>query len=144
MKKVIAALYPRALATSLALPMDVLQGASQAAAARKLGDGALSFEFAALTREPLETVGGLPITPSLLLQEIDHCDMLLLPAMWRNPQPVLRQQSAWLPILRRLHEKDTLICSVGTGSCSPRPRSLWRAFSKGATVIWDTLSGGSG
>ena len=31
MKRVVAAVYPRALATSLALPMDVLQAAGQAA-----------------------------------------------------------------------------------------------------------------
>lgn len=117
MKRIIAALYPRSLATSLALPMDVLEGASQAAGAHRKGDGKLNFEFAADSTEPIQTVGGLPITPTLLLEDVEDCDMLLLPAMWRNPQPVLRQQQAWLPVLRRLHDRGTLICSVGTGSC---------------------------
>jgi transcriptional regulator GlxA family with amidase domain len=116
-KRVIAALYPRTLASSLALPMDVLRAASQAASTQQRGQPQLEFLVAASSPQAVATVGGLTVQPELSLAEIGHCDMLLLPAMWRNPQPVLRQQQAWLPVLRKLAKSGTIICSVGTASC---------------------------
>ena len=60
--------------------------------------------------------------PDMTLEAIDYCDMLLLPALWRNPLPVLRQQQAWLPLLQRLHRQGTIICSAGPQVASwPRP-----------------------
>jgi transcriptional regulator GlxA family with amidase domain len=117
MIRVIAALYPRTLATSLALPMDVLQSASQAASAQHRGKPQLEFLIAAVSPEAVKTVGGLNVQPDISLAEIGSCDMLLLPALWRNPQPVLRQQHQWLPLLKNLAETGTRICSVGTASC---------------------------
>ncbi|MCZ6831387.1 MAG: helix-turn-helix domain-containing protein [Gammaproteobacteria bacterium] len=117
MKRVVAALYPRTLATSLALPMDVLRAASQAASAQHRGQPQLEFLVAATSPQAVETVGGLSVQPDISLAEIGSCDMLLLPAMWRNPQPILRQQQPWLPVLQSLAEAGTSICSVGTASC---------------------------
>jgi len=117
MKRVVAALYPRTLATSLALPMDVLRAASQAASTRHRGQPQLEFLIAATSTQPVTTVGGLKVQADISLAEIGACDMLLLPAMWRNPQPILQQQRQWLPVLRSLAEAGTTICSVGTASC---------------------------
>ena len=117
MKEVIAALYPRTLATSLALPMDILHAASQAASLEQRGHSQLRFRLASIDLTPVSIVGGLKITPDLTLAQIEHCDMLLLPALWRNPEPVLRSQSAWLELLPRLAAQGTTICSVGTASC---------------------------
>ena len=100
MKRVVAALYPHALATSLALPMDVLRAASQAASAQHRAEPQLEFLIAAISREPVATAGGLQVQADITLDEIGSCDMLLLPALWRNPQPVLRQQRQWLPLLQ--------------------------------------------
>jgi transcriptional regulator GlxA family with amidase domain len=116
-KHVVAALYPRTLATSLALPMDVLQAAGQAASIEHRGKPQLKFELAAVDKTPVSIVGGLQIAPNITLDELDGCDMLLLPGMWRNPQPVLHSQSAWLEILPELAAAGTTICSVGTASC---------------------------
>jgi transcriptional regulator GlxA family with amidase domain len=115
--RVVAALYPRALATSLALPMDVLLAAGSAAGANRRGRSTVSFQLAAPSREPVEIAGGMSLSPDITIGDMGPCDMLLLPALWRNPQPVLRQQRAWLSILPGLCEAGVTICSVGTGSC---------------------------
>ncbi|MEP5766491.1 MAG: helix-turn-helix domain-containing protein [Halieaceae bacterium] len=117
MKRVIAALYPRTLATSLALPMDVLQAAGQAASSLERGQPQLQFKLAAPSLEPVELVGGMRVTPDMTLDTLEDCDMLLLPALWRNPQPVLQRQQAWLEVLPQLAAAGTTICSVGTASC---------------------------
>ncbi len=115
--RVVAALYPRALATSLALPMDVLQAAGSAARARDRGQSGLSFQFAAPGQDPVEIAGGMRWQPDITLDAVAPCDLLLLPAMWRNPQPVLKREAPWLTLLPELHAAGTTICSVGTGSC---------------------------
>jgi transcriptional regulator GlxA family with amidase domain len=117
MKRVVAALYPGTLATSLALPMDVLQAASQAASSRHRARPQLEFLIAGQPGQAVKTVGGLRIMPDIGLEEIGVCDMLLLPALWRNPRPILRQQRQWLPIVKKLAAGETRICSVGTASC---------------------------
>jgi transcriptional regulator GlxA family with amidase domain len=117
MKRVVAALYPGALATSIALPMDVLGAASQAASTAARGSSQLHFDIASLDCEPVTTAGGLQITPTVDARDIAPCDMLLLPALWRNPRPALQRQAGWLPILRELHRDGTILCSVGTASC---------------------------
>ena len=53
--------------------------------------------------------GGTEIT-------IDGDDLLILPAIWRNPLPVLRDARPWLNELQRHAASGARICSVGTGS----------------------------
>ena len=117
MLRIVLALYPHALATSLALPMDVLQAAGQAASLESRGRPQLQFKLASMTDEPVATVGGLIVQPDIGLGEVAPCDMLLLPALWRNPQRVLHSQRAWLEILPGLAASGTTICCVGTASC---------------------------
>ena len=100
MKQVVAALYPQALGTSLTLPMDLLRAASQAATAAQREPHAVQCRLAGLDLAPVSTVGGLTLVPELEPGALADCDMLLLPAMWRNPQPIIRTQHAWLPVLR--------------------------------------------
>lgn len=117
MKRIVFALYPRVLATSITLPMDILQAASHAVRAHGMRGHSLEIVIASATAAPVETVGGLTITPTAGLEDIAPCDLLLLPAMWRNPQPVISHNSGWLQLLPLLDRSGTTICSVGTASC---------------------------
>ncbi len=135
MRTVIAAIYPRALATSLTLPMDVLAGASEAARAAGRDDADIRFRLAATSNEPVTTAGGMTLTPDLLSSEISQCDLLILPGMWRNPRPVVRSQRAWIDILHQLHARDIPICAVGTGSCFLAEAGLLNGLA--ATTHWN-------
>jgi len=116
MKRVVAALYPRTLATSLALPMDILHAAGQAASIESRGEPQLSFELASIDRSPVATAGGLRLAPDIGLDRVVPCDMLLLPGMWRHPRPVVGTNRGWLEILPELAAAGATICSVGTAS----------------------------
>ena len=135
MKRVIAAVYPRSLASSVTLPMDVLRAASHIAQAAKQSGSTLEVMLAGTERAPVATAGGLELTPQLTLEQVTSCDMLLLPALWRNPAPVLKSQSAWLPKLRELAANGTVICSVGTATCFLAEAGL--LDDKAATTHWN-------
>ena len=137
MKRVVSALYPRMLASSLTLPMDILRAAEQAARAHGLQEGRVQFLLAARDLQPVETVGGLDITPHIPLREVLPCDLLLLPALWRNPLPVLSDQREWIQMLPRLAETDAIICSVGTASCFLAEAGLLDG--RAATTHWNYL-----
>ncbi|MCX2981722.1 helix-turn-helix domain-containing protein [Halieaceae bacterium IMCC14734] len=135
MKRVIAAVYPRSLASSLTLPMDVLRAASQIAQASQQPGSTLEVMLAGTELAPIATAGGLELTPQLTLAQVNSCDMLLLPALWRNPAPVLKSQAAWIPKLRELAASGTVICSVGTASCFLAEAGL--LDHKAATTHWN-------
>lgn len=137
MKRIVFALYPRVLATSITLPMDILQAASHAAQAHGAQNPKLEIVIAAVNSQPVETVGGLTITPGVNLDQLPPCELLLLPAMWRNPLPVIRQHARWLEILPTLAKAGTTICSVGTASCFLAEAGLLNG--RAATTHWNYL-----
>lgn len=112
-----AMLYPDALATSLTLPMEILQAASQTASVASRGAPQVEFLLAAPGRDLLQLGSGLKLQPDITYAELPPLDLLLLPAIWRNPLPTIRAARDWRDQLRDLAATDTRICSVGTGSC---------------------------
>ena len=112
-----ALLYPDALATSFTLPMEILQAASQTARVHNRGNPRVRFLLAAPERKTLRLSSGITLQPDISYAEIPSLDLLLLPAIWRNPLPTLNTFRPWLHRLRDLNMRDTRICSVGTASC---------------------------
>lgn len=109
-------LYPQALATSVTLPMEILQAASQMASVDRRGQSQVRFILAAQDRRQIKLGSGITLKPELSLKDLPPLDLLLLPALWRNPLPALHGARDWLPWLREQASAGTRICSVGTGS----------------------------
>jgi transcriptional regulator GlxA family with amidase domain len=111
-----ALLYPDALATSVTLPMEILQAASQLASVGRRGEPQMRFLLAGPNRRLMRLASGLQLKPDLPWDSLPTLDLLLLPAIWRNPLPTLRHSESLLELLRERHARGTKICSVGTGS----------------------------
>lgn len=109
-------LYPQALATSVTLPMEILRAASQMASAQSRSAPEVSMLLAAPARGPITLSSGLTLLPDITYGELPGLDLLLLPAIWRNPLPTVNAMRGWLDTLRRYAAAGTRICSVGTGS----------------------------
>jgi len=109
-------LYPQALATSFTLPVEILQAASQTASVRIRGAAQVHTLLATPDGEPMRLSSGLNLQPDLALTALPALDMLLLPAIWRSPQPTVTLMRPWLPLIRDLAAAGTRLCSVGTGS----------------------------
>lgn len=116
MYSVAAVLYPEALATSITLPMEILHAASQMASTRARGAPQVEFRLAATTRSSITLSSGLVLQADVTLTELPALDLLLLPAIWRNPLPTVLAARAWQTLLHEQCASGAHICSVGTGS----------------------------
>jgi transcriptional regulator GlxA family with amidase domain len=148
MYTVASLLYPDALATSFTLPMEILRAASQMASLSYRGRQQVRFLLAGPSRRMLKLASGLSVKPDLAYHELPALDLLLLPAIWRNPQPTVRQSAAWRSLLVDHAAAGTRLCSVGTGSCllaeagllANRPATThWNYFEQFARRYPDTL-----
>ncbi len=130
-----AILYPRALATSVTLPMEILQAASQMASVGKRGSPQVRFMLAGRDRRQVRLGSGIALQPDVEFAELPALDLLLLPAIWRNPLPAVRSEQGWLQLLREQAATGTRICSVGTGSFLLAEAGLLNG--KSATTHWN-------
>jgi transcriptional regulator GlxA family with amidase domain len=59
---------------------------------------------------------GLSLLPDKLIGD-DLYDMIYLPALWRNPRPLIQRNKTLIDWLRRQYEHGAIINSTGTGVC---------------------------
>ena len=111
-----AILYPNALATSVTLPMEILQAASQMASVGRRAEPQIRFLLTAPELDMVTLGSGIALQPDICFGDLPAVDLLLLPAIWRNPVPSLQASRRWLGLLREQAATGTRICSVGTGS----------------------------
>ena len=135
MHTAVAVLYPQSLATSIALPMEILQAASQMARVQDRSAAKVRFLLAAPDVRPLRLGSGIVLTPDIALADLPPLDLLLLPAIWRNPLAAVGAAEDWLGLLREQASRGTRICSVGTGSYLLAEAGLLDG--KAATTHWN-------
>lgn len=115
--RVAALLYPQALASSVTLPMEILGAAEQVARARRRPAPSASLSLFQVGDGESVTLGtGIALNTHGNVDALDHCDLLLLPAIWRHPERVLSSCRGKLALLNRLHAAGSTICSVGSAS----------------------------
>jgi transcriptional regulator GlxA family with amidase domain len=130
-----AILYPSALASSITLPMEILHAASQMASTGTRAQPQVRFQTAAAERKQIKLASGITLKPDIALGDLPVLDLLILPAIWRNPLPTLRASAALLEALPKIAASGTRICSVGTASCLLAETGLLRG--KPATTHWN-------
>ena len=116
MYTVAAMLYPDALATSVTLPMEILHAASQMASVRKKGQQQVRFLLASTDRKAVQLATGIVLKPDVTIGQLATVDLLILPAIWRNPASTIQYSRPWLELLNTTAASGSLICSVGTAS----------------------------
>ena len=101
------------LATSMTLPVESLRAAAQASPGRLRR----TVNLHVMAKQPgvIEVANGLAIAS----QGFDHGilpDVLLIPAIWRNPHRVIKQERWQLELIEAAAANGSTVCSVGTGS----------------------------
>jgi transcriptional regulator GlxA family with amidase domain len=110
-------LYPEALATSVTLPLEILQAAAQLSRVQRgRGTDTQVALYGLESTRRLQLESGLRLDLDGGYREIDDVDLLILPAIWRHPRRVLRRAAPAIDVIRRAHETGATICSVGSAS----------------------------
>jgi transcriptional regulator GlxA family with amidase domain len=107
------------LATSVALPLEQFRAAESmyvAAKGRKAGPK-LQFVMASVDGKPVRTSTGLLLQPDCSLSDIEQASITYLPALWRNPKPIIERNHKILPWLIEQNRRGGIIAGVGTGCC---------------------------
>jgi len=117
MYKVAALLYPDAFATSVTLPIEIFRAAAQIARVRSRSSADIELRLAAQGRAAVQLFGGIRLRPDVTLDRLPAVDVLIIPAIWRNPMPTVEAARPWLQTLRAIARSGTRVCAVGTGVC---------------------------
>jgi transcriptional regulator GlxA family with amidase domain len=116
MRHVTILALPGSLATSISLPLEILNAANELARSRDRKHPVLQVAIASEQTGPVTTAGGLTIIASHTPGSITQTDLLILPSLWRNPINTVQRHTAILPWLRQLARQHSQICAVGTSS----------------------------
>lgn len=115
--------------------MEMLHAADQFNQRRRRRRQPLKITTASLHYpQAIKTPGGLMLQADQALDAINAADIVILPAIWRNPQKLIHSEAAILPWLQAIAAQSTLICAVGTASCFLAEAGLLN--NKPATTHW--------
>ncbi len=129
---------PNCLGSSLTLPLEMLNAAHSHFRTRHRHQGKLDIVIASNGPDHVATSGGLKVVADCRYDEVAQTDLLILPALWRNPFTSLRQYPQLGPWLQRLAGQGSWICAVGTSSCLLAEAGLLNH--KPATTHWYYLA----
>ena len=132
--RVVILLSDNILATSATLPIEVLSTAAGAARGQNRHARQIEITTVSLSGDPVTTSSGFQLTPSAALADVDACDLIHIPGLWRNPRPVINSHREYLPWLQDQHQRGIIISAVGTGCCYLAEAGLLDG--KPATTHW--------
>ncbi len=127
-------LYPQLVLSSITLPAEMLRAADERARGQRLAGKELEIRMVSLAGTNIAAGVGMQLRPTHRFGQLNGVDLLYLPAIWRNPLPILSRQLQALPMLQQLAAADRLLCAVGTGSYLLAEAGLLDA--KPATTHW--------
>ena len=116
MQNAVFLLFDGIMASSITLPLEMLNAADNIRRTQNRGSMPLSITLAGVDTRPVRTSSGIPLLPQCRLDDIADSDLLVIPGLWRNPLQLVKRLPAvsdWLGANLHRHKR---ICAVGTGS----------------------------
>ena len=122
------------LVSSSTLAAEIFNFASAMARARSRQAGEVTIRWVSTDDLPVKTSSGFELSPTHSLEDTFPSDLVHLPALWRNPRPIVKRARALTPWLRRQHQLNSSFTAVGTGVCFLAEAGLLE--DKSATTHW--------
>ena len=138
MPRVVLFAIDGALATSLALPMEMLRAAAQHRRSRQRSAEPLALCVTGERRGNVTMSGALSVRCEHAASRITGADLAIVPSLWRSPHQVVASHPGIIASLARLAQDGTRICAVGTGSYLPASAGL--LDERPATTHWSFFS----
>lgn len=128
---------PNMLVTSFTNAYELFFAANQTAKTHASNqDTDIELVKVAANIERMEFPSGLSTLPDEALSQ-EVFDLIFLPAMWRNPRPVIKSNLAIVEWLRWQYEHGAIVNATGTGVCFVAEAGLLNE--KPATTHWHYL-----
>lgn len=119
METIVFFLCENMLATSVALPLEQFRAAQDmnTAARERRTRPQLQFLLASIDGAPVTTSTGMILQPHIAITDIPQASITYLPALWRNPVPIIERNRAVQSWLVEQESMGGIIAGVGTGCC---------------------------
>lgn len=104
------------LASSITIPLEMIHAADVIKRIRNRGAGKKRFIIASHDGGAVTMTGGFAVQPAAGIADITHSDLIFVPALWGNPNAVVKNHPAITAWLIARYADGATICSVGTGS----------------------------
>jgi transcriptional regulator GlxA family with amidase domain len=115
-------IYQHVLATGLTLPLEMLFAGE--AFARRYDKSTINLitEFVSQDNKSVSSRAGIQLLPDIVLNDLptdkDYIpDIILVPSLWRNPRPILKQHKKLISWLKYCWQQGSTLIGVGTGVC---------------------------
>lgn len=110
-------IYEQVLATSLALPIEMLRAGEAFALKRNAHALSLKIQLVSTHKEAIPSRAGITLMPDSDINNAVNSDIIIVPSMWRNPRPVVRKHKDLVKWLHNQWSAKSTIIGVGTGVC---------------------------
>jgi len=107
---------PNSLGSSITLPLEMLNAASNLARSRHSNNPPLEIRIAGCDGPTVKMVGGLQLITDCHFSEITQTDWLILPALWRSPLFILKRYPQLITWLQDIVKSENIIFAIGTSS----------------------------
>jgi transcriptional regulator GlxA family with amidase domain len=135
MKHVTIIAVPKALGSTVTIPLEMLSAANDIARSKRQSEKQVTIELASGTdSKELTLSGGLHIQCHKRLRDIAHSDLVFVPGVWGNPRASLPKLQAMQHWLKVQYESGSTLCSIVTGSFFLADAGLLNG--KSATTHW--------
>lgn len=126
------------LGSSAANPMEMLEAARARLKVNRAHNSDFKIDVAATEIKSLSLLGGFQIRPNCLLSDIESTDLVVVPALWRNPANAIRMhKDTTIPWIMHQYLSGASIVAVGTGVSLVAETGILDG--KAATTHWHYL-----
>ncbi|QQD21648.1 helix-turn-helix domain-containing protein [Oceanospirillaceae bacterium ASx5O] len=125
------------LSSSVAIPLEMLEAARAQLRVKRDARAGFQVDVVAAELQPLTMLGGFQIRPTKTLPDIVQTDLIVVPALWRNPRRQLPALAGTVDWLARQYRAGASIIAVGTGVCLLAESGILDG--KPATTHWHYL-----
>ena len=126
---------PKALGSTVTIPLEMLSAANDVARSRRQLDKVITIELASGTdATELALSGGMHIKCQTTLSSISNSDLIFIPGIWGNPRSSLPKLKPMMNWLIQQYATGSTLCSIVTGSYFLAEAGLLQG--KSATTHW--------
>ncbi|GJM12890.1 MAG: AraC family transcriptional regulator [Pseudohongiella sp.] len=135
MKHVTLIAVPKALGSTVTIPLEMLSAANDIAKSRRQLDKLVKIDLVSgVDSTELVLSGGMRIECSKTLDSVERSDLIFVPGVWGNPRAPLPKLRSMMDWLAEQYARGSTLCSIVTGSFFLAEAGLLKG--KPATTHW--------